>query len=162
MQKDANIKALESEGASSKPTEYVQICLSCSLFLPSIRVLKFLEDEGTSVAPLKHTLRPISSAEAIPAIISVEAVPAVSPAEAILEDILPQGSSCATGGILRGHTAATYYSPADDKNIALNIIETTKLKNLHTKLGPTEPEPRQYGSIIQGNNQDEPKPWANS
>ena len=114
-------------------------------FLPSIRVLKFLQDEGTSVAPPKHTLHPISSAEAIPtissaeaipsissveaipAIISAEAVPAVSPVEAILKDIHPQGSSCATGGILRGHAAATYYSPANDKNIALNIIGTTKL-----------------------------------
>ena len=122
MQKDADVKALE--GASSKPTGYVQICLSYSLFLPSIRVLKFLEDEGTSVAPLKRTLHPISSAEAIPAISSAEAVPVVSPVEAIIH---PQGSSCATGGILRGHAAATYYSPADDKNIALNIIGTTKL-----------------------------------
>ena len=115
MQKDADVKALESEGASSKLTGYVQICLSYSLFLPSIRVLKFLEDEGTSVAPPKCTLHPISSVEAI------------SPAEAIFEDIHPQGSSHATGGILCGHAAATYYSPADDKNIALNIIGTTKL-----------------------------------
>ena len=57
----------------------------------------------------------------------MEAVPAVSSAEAILEDVHPQGSSCATGGILCGHAAATYYSPANDKNILLNIIGTTKL-----------------------------------
>ena len=39
----------------------------------------------------------------------------------------PQGSSHATGGILCGHAAATYYSLADSKNIMLNIIGTTKL-----------------------------------
>jgi hypothetical protein len=53
MQKDADIKALESEGVSSKPTGYVQI-IYLILFLPNITVLKVLEDEGISVAPQRH------------------------------------------------------------------------------------------------------------
>jgi hypothetical protein len=44
-----------------------------------------------------------------------------------LEDIHPQGSSRATGGILRGHAAASYYSPADEENNMFNTIGTTKI-----------------------------------
>jgi hypothetical protein len=39
-----------------------------------------------------------------------------------MEDIHPQGSSRATGGILRGHAAASYYSPADEVNTMFNTI----------------------------------------
>ena len=45
----------------------------------------------------------------------------------ILEDIHPQGSSHATGGILRGRAAATYYSPADEENTMFNDIGAAKL-----------------------------------
>ena len=44
-----------------------------------------------------------------------------------LEDIHPQGSSRATGGILRGRAAASYYSPADEENIFYDSIGTAKL-----------------------------------
>lgn len=80
----------------------------------------------------------ISAAEAVPAdtVIAAEAVPAdtvidtpVAAAEVLppLMDIHPQGSSRATGGILRGHAAASYYSPADEPNLFFNAIGTTKL-----------------------------------
>ena len=36
----------------------------------------------------------------------------------------PQGSSHATGGILFGHVAATYYSPADEENTIFNALGT--------------------------------------
>ena len=110
-----------------KLTGYVQIIYLILFLLKYHRVLKVLEDKGISVTPLRCHARPISFAEAVPAIISAEAVPTVSPAEAILKDIHPQGSSRATGGILCGHAAATYYSLANDKNIPLIIIGTTKL-----------------------------------
>jgi hypothetical protein len=42
-------------------------------------------------------------------------------------DIHPQGSSRATGGILRGRAAASYYSPADEPKIYFDGIGTTKL-----------------------------------
>ena len=45
----------------------------------------------------------------------------------ILEDIHPQGSSHATGEILRGRAAATYYSPADEENTMFNDIGAVKL-----------------------------------
>ena len=100
---------------------------------------------------------PVISAEAVPApvISSADAVPApvISSAEAEpttsvdlednstpsvsadaeptssddLEDIHPQGSSRATGGILRGRAAASYYSPADEENIFYDSIGTAKL-----------------------------------
>ena len=44
-----------------------------------------------------------------------------------LEDIHPQGSSRATGGILCGHAAASYYSPAEEENTVFNAIGITKL-----------------------------------
>ena len=98
----------------------------------------------------------VISADAVPApVISAEAVPApvISSAEAEpttsvdlednstpsvsadaeptssddLEDIHPQGSSRATGGILRGRAAASYYSPADEENIFYDSIGTAKL-----------------------------------
>jgi hypothetical protein len=94
----------------------------------------------------------ILSVEAIPAILSAEASPATIPladdpvledipalsAEAspattppaddpVLEDIHPQGSSRATGGILRGRAAASYYSPADEENTMFNSIGNAKL-----------------------------------
>ena len=75
-----------------------------------------------SVAPPRHSALPALSTEAVPATLSAKAIPATLSAEAIptlsteaspttipptddpvLEDIHPQGSSCATGGILRGH-----------------------------------------------------------
>lgn len=119
------------------------------------RVLKILEDEGISVAPPRRSAHPtlstpsaiVSSAEAIPAHSGgigsgAEAIPAHSGgigsgAEVIptpsttsvlvSEDIHPQGSSRATGGILRGRAAASYYSPADEENTKFNIIGTSKL-----------------------------------
>lgn len=91
----------------------------------------------------------VISADAVPApVISAEAVPApvISSADAVpapvissvsadaeptssddLEDIHPQGSSRATGGILRGRAAASYYSPADEENIFYDSIGTAKL-----------------------------------
>ena len=57
---------------------------------------------------------------------SVEAVPAAT-ISLIEEDIHPQGSSRATGGIFRGHAAANYYSPADEENTTFNTIGTVKL-----------------------------------
>ena len=82
---------------------------------------------------------PTISAEAVPTI-SAEAVPAIAavldptptsfPAPTdnlVLEDIHPQGSSHATGGILRGCAAATYYSPADEENTMFNNIRAAKL-----------------------------------
>ena len=55
-------------------------------------------------------------------------IPAPVPTDLDLEDIHPQGSSRATGGILRGHAAATYYSPADEENTIFNALGTmTKL-----------------------------------
>ena len=85
MEKDAEVRVIESGGASSKPTGYVQI-IYCILFLLKYhRVLKALEDEGISVAPLRCHAHPVSSTEALPAL--------------SLEDIHPQGSSCTTGGI---------------------------------------------------------------
>ena len=62
---------------------------------------------------------PFSDAEIIP--------PSFSAPEDIGEDIHPQGSSRATGGILRGHAAASYYSPADEENTKFNAIGTAKL-----------------------------------
>jgi hypothetical protein len=44
-----------------------------------------------------------------------------------LKDIHPQGSSRATGGILCGRAAASYYSPADEENTMFNAIGPTKL-----------------------------------
>ena len=45
----------------------------------------------------------------------------------VLEDEYPQGLSCATGGILRGRAAATYYSPADEENTMFNNIRAATL-----------------------------------
>jgi hypothetical protein len=107
-----------------------------------------LEDEGMSIAPPRRsTLPTTSSAEAIPASSSAEAIPASSSAEAIpaslsaeaipaslstdaipvLEDIHPQGSSRATGGILRGRAAASHYSPADEENTMFDDIGIAKM-----------------------------------
>jgi hypothetical protein len=63
---------------------------------------------------------PASSADVIPAS-SADVVPASS-ADAV--QVHPQGSSRATGGILRGHAAASYYSPADEENTMFNTIGT--------------------------------------
>ena len=100
----------------------------------------------------------VISADAVPApVISAEAVPApvISSADAVpapvissvsadaeptssddLEDIHPQGSSRATGGILRGRAAASYYSPADEENIIYDSIGTAKLTKMNPNLGP--------------------------
>jgi hypothetical protein len=79
--------------------------------------------------PAAEALPAILSAEAIPAILSAEAIPAtISPThDPVLEDIHPQGSSRATGGILRGRAAASYYSPADEENAMFNAIGNAKL-----------------------------------
>ena len=69
---------------------------------------------------------PAISAEAVPAIAAVlDPTPTSFPAPTdnlVLEDIHPQGSSHATGGILHGHAAATYYSPADEEDTMFNNI----------------------------------------
>ena len=44
-----------------------------------------------------------------------------------MEDIHPQGFSRAIGGILCGHAAASYYSPADEEKTLLNTIGAVKL-----------------------------------
>ena len=72
---------------------------------------------------------PASSADDVPA---VDAVPAsaddVPAADAVpthdldLMDIHLQGSSRTTGGILRGHAAASHYSPADEENKIFSAI----------------------------------------
>ena len=88
-------------------------------------------------ATLSAEAFPALSAEAIPTTLSAEAIPALSteasPAtipptdDPVLEDIHPQGSSRATGGILRGRAAASYYSPADEENTMFNSIGNSKL-----------------------------------
>ena len=70
----------------------------------------------------------ISSADAVPApVISSVSADAEPTSSDDLEDIHPQGSSRATGGILRGRAAASYYSPADEENIFYDSIGTAKL-----------------------------------
>jgi hypothetical protein len=66
-------------------------------------------------------------AEAIPAHLSTStSIPA--PTDVLdLEDIHPQGSSRATGGIFRGRVAASYYSPADEENVMFDPIGAAKL-----------------------------------
>lgn len=154
MQKEAEVGVIESEGTSSKPTGYVQITYLI-LFLTNIRAFKALEDEGVTVAPPRHqapkapsssmsiTDSPapaLSLSEAVPvpvpASVSVsvsaavlEPTPASAsiPTELATEDIHPQGSSRATGRIICGRAASSYYSPADEEKAMSDSIGTAKL-----------------------------------
>ena len=67
-------------------------------------------------APSSPSSVAVSSEEAIPTSV-LDPTPTFVPAPTDapdLEDIHPQGSSRATGGILRGRAGATFYSPADE------------------------------------------------
>lgn len=44
-----------------------------------------------------------------------------------MQDIHPQGSSRATGGVLRGHVAAKFYSQADEDSTVSSFIGAAKL-----------------------------------
>ena len=83
------------------------------VFFSYLNITEFSKLLRMKVSPLRHHARPVSSTEALPTL--------------SLEDIHPQGSSCTTGGILRGHAAASYYSPADEENMTSNTIEAVKL-----------------------------------
>ena len=83
-----------------------------SIAPPRCSALPVLSTEAVS-ATLSAEAFPTLSAEAIPTTLSAEAIPTLSTEaspttipptdDPVLEDIHPQGSSCATGGILRGH-----------------------------------------------------------
>ena len=135
---------LESDGMNSKPTGYVQIIYLILFLLNVAELSKFwrmkaslLLLQGTTlVLPLQWRLFPFFFvADAVPASSNTDAVPAFSAVDAVpapthdldLEDIHPQGSSRATGRILRGHAAASYYSPADEEKTMFNAIGAVKL-----------------------------------
>ena len=106
-----------------------------SIAPPRCSALPVLSTEAVS-ATLSVEAFPTLSAEAIPTTLSAEAIPTLSteaspatipPAnDPVLEDIHPQGSSNATGAILCGHAAASYYSPAEE-NTMFNSIGNSKL-----------------------------------
>ena len=122
---------MEEEDTSVAPPRRITIpalsaeAVPASLFAEAIPALSAEAVPALSAEAVPATL----TAEAIPAILSAEASPATTPPadDPVLEDIHPQGSSRATGGILRGRAAASYYSPADEENTMFNSIGNVKL-----------------------------------
>jgi hypothetical protein len=83
---------------------------------------------STAVFPAEAIPAPSSAAvSATAAVLEPTSTSVPAPINDLLEDIHPQGSSRATGGILRGRAAASHYNPADEENIMFNVIGTTKL-----------------------------------
>jgi hypothetical protein len=76
-----------------------------------------------------HSSTDVSLAEAIPdAVVDPTSTSIPAHTDVLeLEDIHPQGSSRATGGIFRGRVAASYYSPADEENVMFDAIGAAKL-----------------------------------
>ena len=142
---------MEDEDTSVAPPRRTAISALSAEAVPAISFAEAIPALSAEAIPaLSADAVPALSAEAVPAILSAEASPTTTPpaddpvledilsAEAspattppaddpVLEDIHPQGSSRATGGILRGRAAASYYSPADEENTMFNSIGNAKL-----------------------------------
>jgi len=120
-------KVLEDEGTSvAPPRRSILPAISSTISAEAVPAISV-----EAVPTISTEAVPAISAEAVPATAAVlKPTPTSFPAPTdnlVLEDIHPQGSSRATGGILRGRAAASYYSPADEENTMFNDIGTAKL-----------------------------------